>query len=124
MAAALSGLAVRLSRSAATGGSYGAFCKGLTRTLIIFFDLAWRSAHELPLLLSRGFGDSQSAPAESVTSLGNYRSGWFRSPPVRLVGVTAADLALGHDQSLRDKEKKCLRSRCSVSVIAKFYRAV
>ncbi|XP_059755052.1 small integral membrane protein 10-like protein 2A [Balaenoptera ricei] len=50
MAAALSGLAVRLSRSAATGGSYGAFCKGLTRTLITYFDLAWSSAHELPLL--------------------------------------------------------------------------
>ncbi|XP_069902952.1 small integral membrane protein 10-like protein 3 [Globicephala melas] len=66
MAAALSGLAVRLSHSAATGGSYGAFCKGLTRTLIIFFDLAWRSAHELPLLLSRGFGDSQSAPAAAL----------------------------------------------------------
>ncbi|XP_007464343.1 PREDICTED: uncharacterized protein MGC39606-like [Lipotes vexillifer] len=42
MAAALSGLAVRLSRSAATGGSsYGTFYKGLTRTLITFFDLAW-----------------------------------------------------------------------------------
>uniref|UniRef100_A0A2I3HBZ8 Uncharacterized protein n=1 Tax=Nomascus leucogenys TaxID=61853 RepID=A0A2I3HBZ8_NOMLE len=35
-AAALSGLAVRLSRSAAARGSYGAFCKGLTRTLMNF----------------------------------------------------------------------------------------
>ncbi|XP_018874401.2 uncharacterized protein [Gorilla gorilla gorilla] len=41
-AAALSGLAVRLSRSPGTRGSYGAFCKTLTRTLLTFFDLAWR----------------------------------------------------------------------------------
>uniref|UniRef100_A0A8C7ABF0 Uncharacterized protein n=1 Tax=Neovison vison TaxID=452646 RepID=A0A8C7ABF0_NEOVI len=33
-AAALSAVGVRLSRSAAARGSYGAFCKGLTRTLI------------------------------------------------------------------------------------------
>ncbi|XP_041596036.1 uncharacterized protein LOC121482270 isoform X1 [Vulpes lagopus] len=47
-AAALSGLAVRLSRSAAARGSYGAFCKGLTRTLITFFDLAWRLRMNFP----------------------------------------------------------------------------
>ncbi|XP_032187275.1 small integral membrane protein 10-like protein 2A isoform X1 [Mustela erminea] len=47
-AAALSGLAVRLSRSAAAHGSYGAFCKGLTRTLITFFDLAWRLRMNFP----------------------------------------------------------------------------
>ncbi|XP_060039192.1 small integral membrane protein 10-like protein 2B [Erinaceus europaeus] len=51
-AAALSGLAVRLSRSAAFrgggGGSYGAFCKGLTRTLLTFFDLAWRVRLNFP----------------------------------------------------------------------------
>ena len=47
-AAALSGLAVRLSRSAAARGSYGAFCKGLTRTLITFFDLAWRLRVNFP----------------------------------------------------------------------------
>ncbi|XP_074215094.1 small integral membrane protein 10 [Camelus bactrianus] len=47
-AAALSGLAVRLSRSAATRGSYGAFCKGLTRTLLTFFDLAWRLRMNFP----------------------------------------------------------------------------
>ena len=47
-AAALSGIAVRLSRSATTRGSYGAFCKGLTRTLIIFFDLAWRLRMNFP----------------------------------------------------------------------------
>lgn len=47
-AAALSGLAVRLSRSAAARGSYSAFCKGLTRTLITFFDLAWRLRMNFP----------------------------------------------------------------------------
>ncbi|XP_034505778.1 small integral membrane protein 10-like protein 2A [Ailuropoda melanoleuca] len=47
--AALSALGVRLSRSAAaTRGSYGAFCKGLTRTLITFFDLAWRLRTNFP----------------------------------------------------------------------------
>ncbi|XP_004483177.1 small integral membrane protein 10-like protein 2A [Dasypus novemcinctus] len=47
-AAALSGLVVRLSRSAAVRGSYGAFCKGLTRTLLTFFDLAWRLRMNFP----------------------------------------------------------------------------
>ncbi|XP_023387863.1 small integral membrane protein 10-like protein 2A [Pteropus medius] len=41
-AAALSGLEVQLYRWIATRGSYHAFCKGLTHTLLIFFDLAWR----------------------------------------------------------------------------------
>lgn len=41
--------AVRLSRSAAAG-SYGVFCKGLTRTLLIFFDLAWRLRINFPYL--------------------------------------------------------------------------
>ncbi|XP_043311127.1 uncharacterized protein LOC122432891 [Cervus canadensis] len=49
MAAALSGLAVRLSRSAAAR-SYGVFCKGLTRTLLIFFHLAWRLRINFPYL--------------------------------------------------------------------------
>ena len=47
-AAALSGLAVRLSRGAETRSSYGAFCKGLTRTLLTFFDLAWRLRVNFP----------------------------------------------------------------------------
>ncbi|XP_058514483.1 small integral membrane protein 10-like protein 2A [Ochotona princeps] len=47
-AAALSGLALRLSRSAAARGSYRAFCKGLTRTLLTFFDLAWRLRVNFP----------------------------------------------------------------------------
>ncbi|XP_036597335.1 protein FAM220A isoform X4 [Trichosurus vulpecula] len=49
MAAALSALALRLSRSAAAR-SYGVFCKGLTRTLLIFFDLAWRLRINFPYL--------------------------------------------------------------------------
>ncbi|KAL6091555.1 hypothetical protein STEG23_025233 [Scotinomys teguina] len=39
---------MRLSRWAATRGSYGAFCKGLTRTLLTFFDLAWRLRVNFP----------------------------------------------------------------------------
>ncbi|KAM7045333.1 small integral membrane protein 10-like protein 2A isoform 1-T2 [Molossus nigricans] len=46
--AALSGLALRLSHSAMACGSYGAFCKGLTRTLLTFFDLAWRLRMNFP----------------------------------------------------------------------------
>uniref|UniRef100_A0A8D2BFA6 Uncharacterized protein n=1 Tax=Sciurus vulgaris TaxID=55149 RepID=A0A8D2BFA6_SCIVU len=44
-----SGLAIRLWRSAAAR-SYGVFCKGLTRTLLIFFDLAWRLCINFPYL--------------------------------------------------------------------------
>uniref|UniRef100_A0A673V8T3 Small integral membrane protein 10 n=2 Tax=Suricata suricatta TaxID=37032 RepID=A0A673V8T3_SURSU len=47
-AAALSGPGVSLSRSAAARGSYSAFCKRLTRTLITFFDLAWRLRTNFP----------------------------------------------------------------------------
>ncbi|XP_036894921.1 small integral membrane protein 10-like protein 2A [Sturnira hondurensis] len=46
--ATLSGLALRLSHSAAARGSYCAFCKGLTRTLLTFFDLAWRLRMNFP----------------------------------------------------------------------------
>ncbi|NWY91643.1 SIL2B protein, partial [Ptilorrhoa leucosticta] len=49
MAAALSALAARLSQSAAAR-SYGVFCKGLTRTLLIFFDLAWKLRINFPYL--------------------------------------------------------------------------
>ncbi|XP_017669071.1 PREDICTED: small integral membrane protein 10-like protein 2A [Lepidothrix coronata] len=45
MAAALSALAARLSQSAAAR-----FCKGLTRTLLIFFDLAWKLRINFPYL--------------------------------------------------------------------------
>ncbi|XP_030140889.2 salivary gland specific protein SAGSIN1 [Taeniopygia guttata] len=49
MAAALAALAARLSQSAAAR-SYGVFCKGLTRTLLIFFDLAWKLRINFPYL--------------------------------------------------------------------------
>ncbi|KAM6473665.1 small integral membrane protein 10-like protein 3 [Liasis olivaceus] len=45
----LSALASRLSQSA-TARSYGIFCKGLTRTLLIFFDLAWKLRINFPYL--------------------------------------------------------------------------
>ncbi|KAF7243025.1 Small integral membrane protein 10-like protein 2A, partial [Varanus komodoensis] len=48
-AALLSALAARLSQSAAAR-SYGLFCKGLTRTLLIFFDLAWKLRINFPYL--------------------------------------------------------------------------
>ncbi|KAM4663511.1 uncharacterized protein O3C94_011766 [Discoglossus pictus] len=47
--AALAQLAVRLSQSAVVQ-SYGAFSKGLTRTLLIFFNLAWRLRIKFPYL--------------------------------------------------------------------------
>lgn len=37
-----------LSRWVATRGSYHTFCKGLTSTLLIFFDLAWRLRVNFP----------------------------------------------------------------------------
>ncbi|XP_077173116.1 salivary gland specific protein SAGSIN1 isoform X4 [Paroedura picta] len=45
----LPALAARLSHSAAAR-SYGVFCKGLTRTLLIFFDLAWKLRINFPYL--------------------------------------------------------------------------
>ncbi|XP_078521268.1 salivary gland specific protein SAGSIN1 isoform X2 [Lissotriton helveticus] len=47
--AALSELAVRFSQSAAVR-SYVVFSKGLSRTLLIFFDLAWRLRINFPYL--------------------------------------------------------------------------
>ncbi|XP_053131941.1 salivary gland specific protein SAGSIN1 isoform X4 [Hemicordylus capensis] len=48
-AALLCALAAGLSQSAAAR-SYGVFCKGLTRTLLIFFDLAWKLRINFPYL--------------------------------------------------------------------------
>ncbi|KAM9181169.1 small integral membrane protein 10 [Dugong dugon] len=48
MAASAAALAVWLSRSVANRSSYGAFCKRLTRTLLTFFDLAWRLRMNFP----------------------------------------------------------------------------
>ncbi|XP_034394423.1 small integral membrane protein 10-like protein 2A isoform X1 [Cyclopterus lumpus] len=46
--AALSYLVLRFSGSA--GRTYGVFSKGLTRTLLIFFDLAWRLRIRFPYI--------------------------------------------------------------------------
>lgn len=46
--AGLSHLVVRFSGSA--GRTYGVFSKGLTRTLLIFFDLAWRLRIRFPYI--------------------------------------------------------------------------
>uniref|UniRef100_A0AAR2LQ45 Small integral membrane protein 10 like 2A n=1 Tax=Pygocentrus nattereri TaxID=42514 RepID=A0AAR2LQ45_PYGNA len=46
--AGLSYLVLRCSGSA--GRTYGLFSKGLTRTLLIFFDLAWRLRIRFPYL--------------------------------------------------------------------------
>uniref|UniRef100_A0AAY5KM41 Small integral membrane protein 10 n=6 Tax=Protacanthopterygii TaxID=41705 RepID=A0AAY5KM41_ESOLU len=46
--AGLSYLVFRFSGSA--GRTYGVFSKGLTRTLLIFFDLAWRLRIRFPYL--------------------------------------------------------------------------
>ncbi|XP_053708113.1 small integral membrane protein 10-like protein 2A [Synchiropus splendidus] len=46
--AGLSHLVLRFSGSA--GRTYGVFSKGLTRTLLIFFDLAWRLRITFPYL--------------------------------------------------------------------------
>ncbi|KAM5152509.1 salivary gland specific protein SAGSIN1 [Mantella aurantiaca] len=47
--ASLSQLAVWLSQSAAAR-SYAVFSKGLSRTLLIFFNLAWRLRIKFPYL--------------------------------------------------------------------------
>uniref|UniRef100_H9GUK5 Small integral membrane protein 10 like 2A n=1 Tax=Anolis carolinensis TaxID=28377 RepID=H9GUK5_ANOCA len=49
VAALISALSARLSQSVAAC-SYGVFCKGLTRTLLIFFDLAWKLRINFPYL--------------------------------------------------------------------------
>uniref|UniRef100_A0A3Q3B7U2 Small integral membrane protein 10 like 2A n=2 Tax=Kryptolebias marmoratus TaxID=37003 RepID=A0A3Q3B7U2_KRYMA len=46
--ASLSCLVLRFSGSA--GRTYGVFSKGLTRTLLIFFELAWRLRIRFPYI--------------------------------------------------------------------------
>ncbi|XP_037544908.1 small integral membrane protein 10-like protein 2A [Nematolebias whitei] len=46
--AALSCLVLQISSSA--GRTYGLFSKGLTRTLLIFFELAWRLRIRFPYI--------------------------------------------------------------------------
>ncbi|XP_075408180.1 small integral membrane protein 10-like protein 1 [Tenrec ecaudatus] len=51
--AASSALAVRAMGPAVTG-SYGAFCKGLSRTLLAFFHLAWQLRMNFPYFYIAG----------------------------------------------------------------------
>ncbi|XP_063550656.1 small integral membrane protein 10-like protein 1 isoform X3 [Gorilla gorilla gorilla] len=53
-AAAPSSLAVRASSPAATPTSYGVFCKGLSRTLLAFFELAWQLRMNFPYFYVAG----------------------------------------------------------------------
>ncbi|DAA29354.1 TPA: hypothetical protein BOS_5846 [Bos taurus] len=52
--AAPSSLALRASSPAATPSSYGVFCKGLSRTLLAFFELAWQLRMNFPYFYIAG----------------------------------------------------------------------
>ncbi|XP_063528497.1 small integral membrane protein 10-like protein 1 isoform X8 [Pongo pygmaeus] len=52
--AAPSSLAVRASSPAAAPTSYGVFCKGLSRTLLAFFELAWQLRMNFPYFYVAG----------------------------------------------------------------------
>ncbi|XP_070928308.1 small integral membrane protein 10-like protein 1 isoform X1 [Macaca nemestrina] len=52
--AAQSSLAVRASSPAAAPTSYGVFCKGLSRTLLAFFELAWQLRMNFPYFYVAG----------------------------------------------------------------------
>ncbi|XP_053413407.1 small integral membrane protein 10-like protein 1 [Nycticebus coucang] len=53
-AAAPSSLAVRAPSPVATPTSYGVFCKGLSRTLLAFFELAWQLRMNFPYFYVAG----------------------------------------------------------------------
>ncbi|XP_007469557.1 PREDICTED: uncharacterized protein MGC39606-like [Lipotes vexillifer] len=53
-AAAPSSLALKASSLAAAPGSYGVFCKGLSRTLLAFFELAWQLRMNFPYFYIAG----------------------------------------------------------------------
>ncbi|XP_006866120.1 PREDICTED: uncharacterized protein MGC39606-like [Chrysochloris asiatica] len=53
-AEAPSALVVRALGTAAASGSYGVFCKGLSRTLLAFFDLAWQLRMNFPYFYIAG----------------------------------------------------------------------
>ncbi|KAM9673671.1 small integral membrane protein 10-like protein 1 [Trichechus inunguis] len=52
--AAPSALAVRALGPAAASCSYEVFCKGLSRTLLAFFDLAWQLRMNFPYFYIAG----------------------------------------------------------------------
>ncbi|XP_027999737.2 small integral membrane protein 10-like protein 1 [Eptesicus fuscus] len=47
-------LALGVPRPAAAPSSYGAFCKGLSRTLLAFFELAWQLRSNFPYFYVAG----------------------------------------------------------------------
>ncbi|XP_020007510.1 small integral membrane protein 10-like protein 1 [Castor canadensis] len=53
-AAAPPSMAVRAASSAAVTSSYGVFCKGLSRTLLAFFELAWQLRMNFPYFYVAG----------------------------------------------------------------------
>ncbi|XP_077026175.1 small integral membrane protein 10-like protein 1 [Tamandua tetradactyla] len=53
-AAASSALAVRAPGLTPASGSYEVFCKGLSRTLLAFFDLAWQLRMNFPYFYIAG----------------------------------------------------------------------
>lgn len=52
--AAASSLALRVPGPVAAPGSYGVFCKGLSRTLLAFFELAWQLRMNFPYFYIAG----------------------------------------------------------------------
>ncbi|XP_054447404.1 small integral membrane protein 10-like protein 1 [Pteronotus mesoamericanus] len=54
IAAAPSSLALGVSSPAAVPTSYGVFCKGLSRTLLAFFELAWQLRTNFPYFYVAG----------------------------------------------------------------------
>ncbi|XP_004845933.1 small integral membrane protein 10-like protein 1 [Heterocephalus glaber] len=53
-AATLSSLAIRASNPPVAPTSYGVFCKGLSRTLLAFFELAWQLRINFPYFYVAG----------------------------------------------------------------------
>lgn len=47
-------LALRASTPLAASSSYGVFCKGLSRTLLAFFELAWQLRMNFPYFYIAG----------------------------------------------------------------------
>ncbi|XP_019489818.1 PREDICTED: small integral membrane protein 10-like protein 1 [Hipposideros armiger] len=54
IAAAPSSSALGVSSPAAAPSSYGVFCKGLSRTLLAFFELAWQLRMNFPYFYVAG----------------------------------------------------------------------
>ncbi|XP_077612598.1 small integral membrane protein 10-like protein 1 [Crocuta crocuta] len=53
-AAAPSSLALSAASTAGAPSSYGVFCKGLSRTLLAFFELAWQLRMNFPYFYVAG----------------------------------------------------------------------